>query len=230
MGLPGIAARPDAGRATSSGGLTAAEVSERVSLGRTNATTVRTSRTVGEIVRANVLTVFNGILVTLFVLVLATGRWQNGLFGLVVVANAGVGIVQEVRAKRTLDRLAVLNAPRARVLRDGAEEEIGVEDVVLDDLLVLAAGDQVAADGVVRTTTGLSVDESLLTGEAEPVAKAPGDPVWSGAIVVSGRGRAQTTAVGDDSYAAGLATEARRYATTYSELVAGTNRLMRPSP
>jgi len=113
------------------------------------------------------------------------------------------------------------------VLREGTEVEVPVADVVLDDLLVLAAGDQVAADGVVRTTAGLSLDESLLTGEAEPVAKAPGDPVWSGAIVVSGRGRAQTTAVGDDSYAAGLATEARRYATTYSELVAGTNQLMR---
>jgi cation-transporting ATPase E len=218
---------PAAGSETAAAGLTAAGVAQRVSLGRTNATTVRTSRTVGEIIRVNVLTVFNAVLVTLFALVLATGRWQNGLFGLVVVANAGIGIVQEVRAKRTLDRLAVLDAPRARVLRDGTEEEIGVADVVLDDLLVLAAGDQVPADGVVRVTVGLSVDESLLTGEAEPVAKAPGDPVWSGAIVVSGRGRVQTTAVGDDSYAARLATEARRYSTTYSELVAGTNRLMR---
>ena len=212
---------------TSAAGLTAAEVADRVARGRTNATTVRTSRTVGEIVRANVLTVFNGILVTLFVLVLATARWQNGLFGLVVVANAGIGIVQEVRAKRTLDRLAVLDAPGARVVREGTEQEVPVGDVVLDDLLVLVAGDQVPADGAVRTSAGLSVDESLLTGESEPMAKAPGDPVWSGAIVVSGRGRVQTTAVGDDAYAARLATEARRYATTYSELVAGTNRLMR---
>jgi len=218
---------PVAAGETAACGLTAAEVSERVALGRTNATTVRTSRTVGEIVRANVLTVFNAILVTLFVLVLATGRWQNGLFGLVVLVNAGIGIVQELRAKRTLDRLAVLDAPRARVVREGSEEEIAVADVVLGDLLVLAAGDQVPADGVVRVTAGLSVDESLLTGESEPVAKAPGDPVWSGAIVVSGRGRAQMTAVGNDSYAARLGTEARRYATTYSELVAGTNRLLR---
>ena len=102
-----------------------------------------------------------------------------------------------------------------------------VADVVLDDLLALAAGDQVPADGVVRTATGLAVDESLLTGEAEPVVKHPGDAVWSGAIVVSGHGRAQTTAVGEDSYAARLSTEARRFTTTYSELVAGTNRLLR---
>jgi cation-transporting ATPase E len=198
-----------------------------VALGRSNAVSLRTSRTVGEIVRANVLTVFNGLLITLFVLVLATGRWQNGLFVGIVVINAAIGVVQELRAKRTLDRLAVLNAPRARVVRDGAEREVPIADVVLDDLLALAAGDQVPADGVVRTSTGLAVDESLLTGEAEPVVKQPGDAVWSGAIVVSGRGRAQTTAVGEDSYAARLATEARRFATTYSELVAGTNRLLR---
>jgi cation-transporting P-type ATPase E len=208
-------------------GLTAAAVAERVALGRTNATSLRTSRTVGEIVRANVFTVFNGLLVTLFVLVLTTGRWQNGLFVGVVVVNAAIGVVQELRAKRTLDRLAVMNAPRAQVVRDGAEEEVPVADVVLDDLLVLAAGDQVPADGVVRSSGGLAVDESLLTGEADAVVKQPGDAVWSGAIVVAGHGRAQATAVGEDSYAARLSTEARRFATTYSELVAGTNRLLR---
>ena len=119
--------------------------------GLTNATTVRTSRTVGEIVRANVFTVFNGLLAALFVLVMTTGRWQNALFGGVVVANAAIGIVQELRAKRTLDRLAVLNAPRARVVREGSEQDLPVADVVLDDLLVLVAGDQVPADGVVRS-------------------------------------------------------------------------------
>ncbi|TFV88790.1 HAD-IC family P-type ATPase [Blastococcus sp. CT_GayMR16] len=226
-GTPTAFRAPDAGPETPAAGLTAAGVAERVALGRTNATSLRTSRTVGEIVRANVFTVFNAVLLTLFAVVLATGRWQNGLFVGVVVANAAIGIVQELRAKRTLDRLAVLNAPRARVVRDGVEEEIPIADVVLDDLLALAAGDQVPADGVVRTTTGLAVDESLLTGEADAVVKQPGDAVWSGAIVVSGRGRAQTTAVGENSYAARLSTEARRFATTYSELVAGTNRLMR---
>ncbi|WP_208104021.1 HAD-IC family P-type ATPase [Modestobacter roseus] len=208
-------------------GLRAGDVATRVAAGQTNATTVRTSRTIGEIVRANVLTFFNGLLVALFVLVALTGRWQNALFGGVVVANAAVGIVQELRAKRTLDRLAVLNAPRARVLRDGAERELPVAEVVLDDLLALRAGDQVPADGVVRDCTGLTVDESLLTGESEPVVKAAGDPVMSGSIVVAGRGLAQTTAVGDDSYAARLATEARRFTTTHSELVSATDRLLR---
>jgi cation-transporting P-type ATPase E len=212
---------------TSPSGLSASEVAQRVAAGATNSSTVRTSRTVLEIVRANVFTFFNGLLAALWVVAVASGRWQNALFGGVVVANAGIGIVQELRAKRTLDRLAVLNAPLARVVRDGAEREVAVAEVVLDDLLGIAAGDQVPADGVVRSSGGLAVDESLLTGEAEPVSKVVGDPLWSGSIVVAGRGRAQVTAVGDDAYAARLATEARQFTTTFSELVAGTNRLLR---
>jgi cation-transporting P-type ATPase E len=218
-----VPSRPE----TALSGLTTPEVAERVAAGCTNAVTTRTSRTVWEIVRANVFTVFNGLLAVLWVVAVASGRWQNALFGGVVVANAGVGIVQELRAKRTLDRLAVLNAPRVRVVRDDVEAEVAVAEVVLDDLLGIAAGDQVPADGVVRASNGLAVDESLLTGEAEPVAKAAGDPVWSGSIVVAGQGRVQATAVGENSYAARLATEARRFTRTYSELVAGTNRLLR---
>jgi cation-transporting P-type ATPase E len=217
----------DAERETPPSGLTAAEAGRRMAQGLSNASTVRTSRTLAEIVRANVFTFFNGLLAALWVVAVAAGPWQNTLFGGVVVANAGIGIVQEVRAKRTLDRLAVLTAPRARVVRDGAQIEVAVADVVLGDLLELKAGDQVPADGVVRTSGALAVDESLLTGEAEPVAKTPGDPVWSGAIVVAGTGRVQATAVGDAGYAAQLAGEARRFTTTYSELVAGTTRLLR---
>ena len=212
---------------TASSGLGPDEVAVRVAAGQTNATSVRTSRTVGQIVRGNVFTFFNGLLAVLFVLVAATGQWQNGLFGGVVVVNSAVGIVQELRAKRTLDRLAVLNAPRARVRRAGDERDVAVAEVVIDDLLCLGAGDQVPADGVVSECAGLTVDESLLTGESEPVVKQPGDQVRSGSIVVAGRGLAQTTAVGDDSYAARLATEARRFTTTHSELVAATNRLLR---
>ncbi len=212
---------------TAAEGLTEAEVAERVAAGLTNATTLRTSRTTGEILRANVFTVFNGLLVTLFVVVLLTGRWQNALFGGVVVANAAIGIVQELRAKRTLDRLAVVIAPRARVVREGVERELPVADVVLDDLLGIVSGDQVPADGLVTESTGLAVDESLLTGEAEPVVKLPGDPVSAGSFVVAGRGRMRTTAVGESTYAARLSTEARRFTTTRSELVAGTDRLLR---
>ena len=208
-------------------GLTAAEVDERVAAGRTNAYESPTSRTPGEIVRANVFTVFNGLLLTLLVIILATGQWQNGLFGGVIVANSAIGIVQELRAKRTLDRLAILNAPRARVVRDGVEVETEVAGVVADDLLDLRAGDQVPADGVVHESAGLEIDESLLTGESDPVAKSVGDDVRSGSIVVAGHGRFQATAVGAEAYATKLAIEARRFTVTRSELVAGTNRLLR---
>ncbi|HEY0166668.1 MAG TPA: HAD-IC family P-type ATPase [Jatrophihabitans sp.] len=209
-------------------GLSGAEVAERVARGQANVTDSRTSRTIGEIVRSNVLTVFNALLVTLFVVILFTGRWQNGLFGLVIIANAAIGIVQESRAKRTLDRLAVLNAPHARVVRDGVPAaEVAVAEVVLDDLLVVQAGDQVPADGTLRESSGLEIDESLLTGESEPVAKVAGDHVRSGSIVVAGQGQFQATAVGADAYVTRLTAEARRYRVTHSELVSGTNRLLR---
>jgi cation-transporting P-type ATPase E len=208
-------------------GLTAAEVADRVAAGRTNAVESRTSRTIPEIVRANVFTVFNALLLTLFVIILTTGRWQNGLFGLVILANSAIGIFQEVRAKRTLDRLAVLNAPRARAVRHGVVQDLDVGDVVQDDLVEIRAGDQVPADGVVTTADGLEVDESLLTGESDPIVKEPGDEVRSGSIVVAGRGRFQATAVGEDAYATKLTTEARRFTITHSELVAGTNQLLK---
>jgi cation-transporting P-type ATPase E len=212
---------------TPSSGLTADQVEERVAAGRTNAFESPTSRTPREIVRANVFTVFNGLLLSLLVIIIATGQWQNGLFGGVIVANSAIGIVQELRAKRTLDRLAILNAPRARVVRDGAEAEIEVAGVVADDLLDLRAGDQVPADGDVHESAGLEIDESLLTGESDPVAKSVGDDVRSGSIVVAGHGRFQATAVGAEAYATKLAAEARRFTVTRSELVAGTNRLLR---
>jgi magnesium-transporting ATPase (P-type) len=222
--------RRDQGRATWSTpgtGLTRVEVAARVAAGQTNAVTARTSRTVSDIVRANVLTFFNGLLGALLLAVLATGRWQNGLFGLVIVANSGLGIVQELRAKRTLDRLAVLSTPTARVVREGAESTVALGDVVLDDLIAVRAGDQVPADGTVLTSAGLELDESLLTGEADQVPKPAGALVRSGSFVVAGSGRYQATAVGADAYAVRLAAEARQFALVRSELADGTNRILR---
>jgi cation-transporting P-type ATPase E len=208
-------------------GLTAADVALRVAGGHTNVTDVRTSRSLADILRANLFTVFNGLLVGLFVVVMATGRWQNGLFGGVVVANAVIGIAQELRAKRTLDRLAVLNAPRARVRRDGVSQDVPVAEVVLDDIVEVRPGDQVPADAVVVESSGLEVDESVLTGEPEPVAKGVGDSARSGSVVVAGAGLLRATAVGSHSYAAELASQARRYTRIHSELTAGTARLLR---
>jgi cation-transporting P-type ATPase E len=218
---------PERAHETSPAGLTAAEVRERVQRGETNASTERTSRTFAEILRANIFTRFNAILGVLLVVILAVGHPQDALFGIVLVSNALIGIVQEVRAKRTLDRLAVLSAPRVRVVRDGSETEIEVDDVVLDDLVELRSGDQIAADGIVQASTALQIDESLLTGESDPVDKMAGDQVLSGSFVVAGSGRFQATAVGDDAYARKLATEARRFALARSELMDGINRILR---
>jgi cation-transporting P-type ATPase E len=211
----------------SPGGLTAAEVAERVAKGLTNDAAEATSRPIGHIIRANVVTPFNALLGALAAAVAVTGAWADALFVLVVVLNSSVGVIQEVRAKRTLDALAVLAAPRALVVRDGASSEIAVDAVVRDDLLMMRAGDQIVADGVVRTTTGLEIDESLLTGEADPVSKECGDEVLSGSMVVAGSGTVQVTRVGAASFASRLTAEARRFTVTSSELVQGINRILR---
>lgn len=207
--------------------LTSDDVAQRLGAGQSNWVATRTSRSVAEIVRSNVLTPFNALLSSLFVVVVATGRWQNALFGLVIVANSAIGIVQELRAKRTLDRLALLNRGSAHVIRATGLIDLDPVDVVLDDVLELRAGDQVVVDAEVIDSVGLELDESLLTGEADPVQRRAGERVMSGSIVVGGHGRCVATSVGADSYAAGLAAAARRFSLTRSELVAGTNRLLR---
>ena len=208
-------------------GLSSAQVAERRSRGLTNASGERTSRPVAEILRANIFTRFNLILGVLLAVILAVGEPQDALFGIVLVTNALIGIAQELRAKRTLDRLAVLSAPRDRVVRDGAPHEIAVDDVVADDLVDLRAGDQLVADGVVRDSAGLEADESLLTGESEPVDKQAGDRLLSGSFVVAGSGGYQATGVGAEAYARKLAAEARRFTVVRSELVDGINQILR---
>src|SRR5712672_4121602 len=212
---------------TPSTGLTSAQVAERVSRGLTNAGGEHTSRSVAHILRANILTRFNLILGVLLAVILAVGQPQDALFGIVLVTNALIGIGQELRAKRTLDRLAVLSAPRVRVVRDGAPVEIAVEELVVDDLVDLRAGDQLVADGVVRASASLQADESLLTGESEQVDKRAGDQLLSGSFVVAGSGGYQATGVGADAYARQLAAQARQYAPVHSELVDGINRILR---
>jgi cation-transporting P-type ATPase E len=208
-------------------GLTADEVLQRVRSGEVNRAPQRTSRSFADIVRANVFTRFNAILGVLCVAILAVGSPRDALFGLVIVANALIGIVQETRAKLTLDRLSVLSASAVRVVRDGRAHEIPIGDVVLSDVLLLAAGDQVVADGEVLSSEGLEVDESLLTGEAMPLAKEPGDAVMSGSFVVAGSGRFRATRVGEAAYANQLATGARKFKMAPSELRQGTDLILR---
>ena len=208
-------------------GLTADEVASRIAAGQTNAVDEHTSRTVKEIVRANVFTRFNAILAVLAVAVLTTGQLADALFAGVLVINAIIGIGQEVRAKRTLDKLAFLNAPTAAVLRDGAETDLPLGDIVLGDLVVLRMGDEVPADGIVAHSSGMEVNESALTGESDPVEKQAGDSVLSGTIVVAGRGRFQATAVGADAYARKLAAEVKVFKRTRSEIEVSIDFLLR---
>jgi cation-transporting P-type ATPase E len=221
-------AAPHAGvHPTPAAGLSSAEVAERRSRGLANTGTEPTSRSLTEILRANMLTRFNFILGALLAVILAVGEPQDALFGLVLVANALIGIAQELRAKRTLDRLAVLSAPGVRVIRDGSQRDIAVADLVAGDLVDLRPGDQLVADGVVRASRGLEADESLLTGESEPVGKHPGDKLLSGSFVVAGAGGYQATEVGAGAYARKLAAEARRFGLVRSELMDGINRILR---
>ena len=208
-------------------GLTTAEVAERLADGRVNDVPDAPVRTTSEIFRANVLTPINAIMGALFALILVAGFPGDALFAGVIVSNSIIGTVQELRARRTLTNLAVLSAPGARVVRDGTATDIDVSGVVADDLLELRPGDQVVVDGVVVDALGLEVDESLLTGEADPVYKAVGDRVLSGSFVAAGTGHVRATGIGSESYAAALAEEARRFTLVDSELRSGVNSILR---
>src|SRR2546425_2579247 len=206
-------------------GLDEAAVRERVRRGEVNEVPRAASRTIWQIVRANVFTPFNALLGGLLVVILSIGAPQDALFGAVLVANTAIGIFQELRAKRTLDRLAVLTAPRARVVRAGEVGEIAVDQVVLDDVLELRPGDQVVVDGTVLAAEGLEVDESLLSGESEPAAKALGAEVLSGSFVAAGSGRYRATKVGRAAYAASLSEPAKQFTLARSVLGVGIHRI-----
>jgi len=207
-------------------GLTSEEVAIRITDGRSNAYRADTSRSAASIIRANVFTLFNGIVFACFGILFALGRWQDALFGFAAVANAVIGSVQEFRAKAALDKLALLNAAAARVRRDGAEQEVPQTDVVLGDILVLRAGDQVPADARIVGSRGLQIDESMLTGESDAVDKRAGDEALSGSIVVGGEGDAEVVRVGADAYANAFADEAKRFSLVGSELRDSINRVL----
>ncbi|MFJ8199913.1 HAD-IC family P-type ATPase [Streptomyces sp. NPDC096152] len=209
------------------GGLTAAEVAERVARGQVNDVPVRSSRSLTEIVRANVLTRFNAIIGVLWLIMLFVAPIQDSLFGFVILANTGIGIVQEWRAKQTLDSLAVIGEARPTVRRDGTTAEVGTGEIVLDDLLEVGPGDKIVVDGVCVEADGLEIDESLLTGEADPVLKRPGATVMSGSFVVAGGGAYQAAKVGRAAYAAQLAEEASRFTLVHSELRTGISTILK---
>jgi cation-transporting ATPase E len=208
-------------------GLTAAEVAGRVARGEVNDVPVRSSRSLVDIVRANVFTRFNAIIGVLWVIMLFVAPIQDSLFGFVILANTGIGIVQEWRAKKTLDSLAVIGEAKPTVRRDGVAAPVGTSEIVLGDLIEIGPGDKIVVDGECVETDGLEIDESLLTGEADPVVKHPGDPVMSGSFVVAGGGAFTATKVGREAYAAQLAEEASRFTLVHSELRSGISTILK---
>ena len=207
-------------------GLTDAEVATRVAEGKTNDVPSRASRSVSDIVRANVFTRINAILSVLFLIVLATGSLINGLFGLLIIANSAIGIIQELRAKKTLDSLAIVGQAKPTVRRQSGTVDLPPGQVVLDDVIELGPGDQIVVDGDILEATTLEVDESLLTGEADPISKHVGDPVMSGSFVVAGSGAYRATKVGREAYAARLAEEASKFSLVKSELRSGISKIL----
>jgi cation-transporting P-type ATPase E len=208
-------------------GLTQQQVQEQQRLGHANDVHVRTSRTYRQIFIANTFTRFNAIIACLYVVILFVGAPQDSLFGLIVVVNTLIGIVQELRAKWTLDRLAIATATKVRVRRDGQEQTVPSSTLVTGDLLVLTAGTSIPIDGVVTSSDGVEVNEGLVTGESASVRKANGDPVYSGSVVIGGKGTVQAALVGERAYAFQLAKAVRQFTLAKSEIRQGINQILR---
>jgi cation-transporting P-type ATPase E len=206
-------------------GLTEVEASRRLEA-RGKPPRRSSSRSYASIVRANTLTIPNGILLVFGVLTIVFASWRDALFIGILVSNIAVGSFQEIRSKRALDKLAALVAPEAVVIRDGVDRRVPVEQVVVGDLVRLSAGDQVVADGRLVSAQGLALDESNLTGESEPAVPAAGDAVWSGSFVVEGGALFETTAVGPDSRAERLTATARAFRHPRSPLERANDRLL----
>ena len=184
------------------------------------------SRSYTSIVRANTLTIPNGILFLFGVLTITFGSWKDALFLGILISNIAIGSFQEIRSKRALDRLASLVAPQAVVVRDGADQRVTVDRVVVGDVVRVAAGDQVVADGTVVRADGIALDESNLTGESEPVVRSAGEPVWSGSFAVEGGALFEATAVGPESRAERLTATARAFRHPRSPLERANDRLL----
>ena len=207
-------------------GLSNQQVAQRVKSGQVNDVQEQTSRSLNSILRSNILTRFNAIVAIMTVVVVSIGSPIDALFGGVAIINSAIGIFQEIRAKRTLDALAILHAPTVTVIRSGKHLHIPVKEIVLDDVLKLQVGDQVPTDGTVLVSEGLEIDESLLTGESDPIYKKANEQVRSGSLVVAGHGYFQTTAVGTETYVHSITQQVKRFSVARSELVEGTNKLL----
>ena len=206
-------------------GLGQEDVKKRIAEGKVNGDTNVKTKTVGQILRENIVTFFNFVFIVLAVLIFFfINSHENilsvlGNFGfmLLIIFNALVGIIQELRAKRTIDKLSLISAPKAIVLRDGQEQEIAIKDIVLDDLTILSSGSQICADAIVAEGS-IEVNESLITGEPDAILKNPGDEIMSGSFVVSGTAKAQVEHVGADNFATKISSGAKYFKKPNSEI------------
>ncbi|WP_291580181.1 HAD-IC family P-type ATPase [Clostridium sp. UBA6640] len=208
-------------------GLTDKEVKDRVKKGKVNIIPKTPSRTIWQIIRANLFTSFNALNAVLAIIVIAAGSPKNALFAGVIISNTMIGVIQEVRAKAIIEKLSLLNMTNVKVMRDGVEKEISMEDLVIDDIMVLNPGAKIAADAEILYGSEIEVDESLLTGESDPVLKKYSSKILSGSFVVAGNGYAKVTSVGADTYSAKLAEEAKRYKLINSELQIAVNKIFK---
>jgi cation-transporting ATPase E len=208
-------------------GLSTKDVQERSAAGLTNKQDTSSSRKLTSILRANFFTLFNAIVGGSFLALLLLGEWKDALFGLAVISNILIGVIQEYRSKRTLDRVSLLYAPHARARRNGELIDLKLEEIVMDDILELRAGDQLLADAEVIYSDGLELDESILTGESEPVDKVIGDTVLASSAVSAGRGLARVTRVGSNTYASRITVEAKKFSLVASELRNAINKVIK---
>lgn len=207
-------------------GLSQLEVSTRLSLGQSNSQEFGNSRSLITILRANLFTLFNGVVGGAFVVLLVLGYWQDALFGIAVLLNITVGIVQEYRSKRVLDKLTFLNQSPVLVRREGRTLKVSIQQVVLDDLIELTAGDQLPADCLILDCQSLEIDESLLTGEAEPVAKVGGVELLAGATLTGGSALVQVIRVGSQTYSNKLVSQVRKFSKVSSEISSSLDKLV----
>lgn len=208
-------------------GLTFDEVKERIKKGHVNTFPKNPSRTFGEIIRANLFTIYNAINLVLAIIIIIAGSPKNALFSGVIITNTFIGIIQEVRAKKTLEKLSLINNIKAEVIREGEVKTINAEEIVLDDVIVLNSGMQILVDAKVLEGSNIEMDESMLTGESDAVIKKVGDTLLSGSFVSNGCGYAKVNAVGDKTYAAKLSKEAKKFKLINSELMYSVNKILK---
>ncbi|MGL4390822.1 MAG: HAD-IC family P-type ATPase, partial [Carnobacterium maltaromaticum] len=207
-------------------GLSTQEVLEKTKNGEINVVTNTPTKTTKDIIKTNSLTLFNGLNLVLAALVIIAGQPANAIFVFVIISNTFIGIFQELRAKHTLAKLAVLNTFYVEVLRDGTFLKLDATEIVVGDILKIETGNQIAVDGIVRVNEA-EVDESLLTGESDAVLKKNGDSVLAGSFLIAGSILVEATKVGDNMYASQLATEAKSFSIVDSQLMIAIRRIIK---